>query len=177
MAEDAPGWSTRRLDRGTDVVEMDCGDEPWGQSVTDFLVNDALEQQEWLGSRTTLFYYDGKLVGYVTLAATVLELRQAQQVARQPGIEELRRDLIPSVLIARFGVHKSHQRKGFGRRIFDWTLAEVIQSSIAARLLILHVDRENTGGRKFWQACGFRSGSGGKNILMWLDLYPFVANG
>ena len=60
---------------------MDCGDEPWGQSVTDFLVNDALEQQEWLGSRTTLFYYDGKLVGYVTLAATVLELRQAQQVA------------------------------------------------------------------------------------------------
>ena len=35
-----------------------------------------------------------------------------------------------------------------GRRIFDWALAEVIQSSVGARLLILHVDRDNRGGRE-----------------------------
>ena len=176
MVEDVERWSVRRLDRGTDVVDMDCGDEPWGQSVTDFLVDDALEQQEWLGSKTTLFYHNAGLVGYVTLAASVLEVGQAQEVARQPGIAEIGRDLIPSVLIARFGVHKDHQRKGYGRRIFDWALAEVIQSSVGARLLILHVDRENRGGREFWKSCGFRSGGGTSNILMWLDLYPFVAD-
>ena len=155
---------------------MDCGDEPWGRTVTDFLVNDALEQQELLGSKTTLFYYKEDLVGYVTLAASLLELRQAQRVARQPGIEEIGRDLIPSVLIARFGVHKDHQRRRYGRRIFDWALAEVIQGSVGARLMILHVDKENRGGREFWKACGFRSGGGAKNILMWLDLYPFVSD-
>ena len=175
MVEDTERWSVRRLNRDTEVSAINCGDEPWGQSVTEFLVSDALEQQELLGSKTTLFYYDQDLVGYVTLATSVLELQQAQQVARQPGIEEIGRDLIPSVLIARFGVDKEHQRKGHGRRIFDWSLAEVIQSSVGARLLILHVDKENKGGREFWKACGFRSGAGKKNILMWLDLYPFVS--
>ncbi len=130
MVEDPDRWSAGRLDRGTDVSAMDCGDEPWARSVTEFLVSDALEQQEWLGSKTTLFYYDQEMVGYVTLATSVLELRQAQQVSQQPGIEEIGRSLIPSVLIARFGVHKSHQRRGYGRRIFDWVLAEVTQSSV-----------------------------------------------
>ena len=106
MVEDTERWSVRRLNRDTEVSAINCGDEPWGQSVTEFLVSDALEQQELLGSKTTLFYYDQDLVGYVTLATSVLELQQAQQVARQPGIEEIGRDLIPSVLIARFGVDK-----------------------------------------------------------------------
>ena len=98
-------------------------------------------------------------------------------MAKQPRIAELGRDLLPSVLIARFGVHKDHQGTRYGRKMFDWVLAEVIQSSIGARLLILHVDKDNKGGRGFWKACGSRSGAGARNILMWLDLYPFVPEG
>ena len=106
----------------------------------------------------------------------MLEIQQAQRVAHHPGITEMGRDLIPRVLIARCGVHNDHNRKGYGRKIFDWVLVEVIQSSIGARLLILHVDKDNKGGRAFWKTCGFRSGAGGKNILMWLDLYIYADN-
>ena len=70
---------------------------------------------------------------------------------------------------------QDHQRKGYGRKMLDWVLAEVIQSSIGARQLILHVDKDNRGGRQFWRTYGFRNGAGAKNILMWLDLYPFTA--
>ena len=134
MVEDTGSWEIRRIDGDADVSGMNCGEERWSQAVTEFLVNDALEQQEWLFSKTTLFYYQRSLVGYVTLAAVVLELRQAQRVGRQPGIAEIGRDLLPSVLIARFGVHKDHHRQGYGRKIFDWVLAEVTQSSVGARL-------------------------------------------
>lgn len=153
---------------------MDCGDEPWGQSVTDFLINDALQQQDLFFSKTTLFYYDDVLVGFVTLVSSVLEVSHAPAVTHRPGISDFvsrpGRSLIPSVLIARFGVHRDYQRQGIGRTMFDWTLAEVMESGIGTRLLILHVSREHLGGREFWRACGFRPGSGGVNILMWLDL-------
>ena len=175
MVGDAERWSIRRLDSSANIAELDCGRDPWGRSVTDFLVEDALEQQNWLMNKTTLFYYDRNMVGYVTLAASVLELRHAGGVRSQPGIGEIGRDLIPSVLIARFGVHKDHQRKGYGRRMFSWVLAEVFQSNIGTRMLILHVDKDNTGGRRFWKQSGFRPGSGGGNILMWLDLYEYQA--
>ena len=58
MVNDPTLWRIRRIGSGVDVSYMQCGDEPWGQSVADFLVSDALEQQEWLFSKTTLFYYD-----------------------------------------------------------------------------------------------------------------------
>lgn len=175
MADDPTLWRIRRIDSGVDVSHLNCGEESWGQSITNFLLNDALEQQEWLFSKTTLFYYDHDLIGYVTLVASTMELKDAQQIKTQPGIAEIGRDVIPSVLIARFGVHQNHQRKGYGRIMFDWVLAEVIQSNVGARLLILHVDGDNKGGREFWKACDFRNGAGAKNILMWLDLYPFAA--
>ncbi len=176
MVEEIRRWSVRRLDRDAVVSGIDFGDEPWGQSVTEFLIDDALEQQQLLASKTTLFYYDQELVGFATLVASSLELQHAKAVAGQPGIAEIGRDVFPSVLIARFGVHKNHQRSGYSRRIFDWVLADVVQSNIGARFLILHVEKENRGGQAFWSACGFRKGSGGKRILMWLDLYPFVAD-
>ena len=62
MIDDPKLWNVRQLDRDANVSDMNCGDEPWGQSVTEFLVNDALEQQEWLINKTTLFYYDQNLV-------------------------------------------------------------------------------------------------------------------
>ena len=102
-----------------------------------------------------------------------LGLRQARGVSRQPSVAEIGRDLIPSVLLARFGVHKDHHRAGYGRKMFDWVLAEVIQSNFGARLLILHVDRDNKGAREFWKAVGFRKGAGTSNVLMWLDLYGY----
>lgn len=172
MVQDAGRWSVRRLDRRSDVAAMDCGEDAWGQSVTEFLVEDTFERQELLLNRTTLFYYDDILIGYVTLASALLEVRQAARVAQQPGISEIGREIVPSVLIARFGVHKDHQRRGYGRRMFDWVLAEVFQGSVGTRLLILHVDKENAGGRSFWKECGFRGGAVRKSILMWLDLYP-----
>ena len=74
MVGDTERWSIRRLDSSANIAVIDCGGDPWGQSVTDFLVEDALEQQVWLMSKTTLFYYDKNVIGYVTLAASVLEL-------------------------------------------------------------------------------------------------------
>ena len=176
MVGDTERWTVRRLDRGADVADMNCGDDPWGRSVTDFLVSDALDQQEWLMSKTTLFYYNESLIGYATLAASVLELGHARGVSRRPGIDEIGRDLIPSVMVARFGVHRDQHRQGYGRRMLDWVLAEVIQSNIGARLLILHVDKDNTGAREFWKAASFRKGSGSRKILMWLDLHGYRLN-
>ena len=175
MFGDAQRWSIRRLSGDANIADMDCGDDPWGRSVTEFLLTDALEQQAMLMSKTTLFYFDQNMIGYVTLAASVLELKHADRVRRQPGIGEIGFDLIPSALIARFGVHKGQHRKGHGRRMFSWVLAEVIQSNIGARLLILHVDKDNKGGREFWKGIGFRQGSSARNILMWLDLYEYRA--
>ncbi|MDP6073242.1 MAG: hypothetical protein QGG34_17115 [SAR202 cluster bacterium] len=71
MVEGTDRWSIRRLDGEVDTSEFDSGDEPWGRSIADFLTNDALEQQEWLMSKTTLFYNDDSLVGYVTLATSL----------------------------------------------------------------------------------------------------------
>jgi len=45
------------------------------------------------------------------------------------------------------------------------------------RLMILHVDKDNNGGRAFWRQIGFRQGAGAKNILMWLDLFEYGASG
>ncbi len=120
MNEDPGRWSIRRLDGEVDTSDFDSGDEPWGRSITDFLINDALEQQKWLMSKAMLFYNDDSLLGYVTLAASLLEISQAGRVRRQPGLALIGRDSIPSVLIARFGIHKDHQRKGYGNRMFSW---------------------------------------------------------
>lgn len=112
-----------------DLERFGCGD----RAMNRFLKREALEEQSGGLNITVLLYYDGLLTGFCSICADAIKLTDEEQ-------GELPYNVIPAVKIARIGVDKRMQKRGFGIFLVDYVkdLAyELSETKLGVRFVTL----------------------------------------
>ncbi len=112
MMVDPSKLEPRKLTLESNLIGFDCGDN----DLIDFLLHDALEYQENYLAHTTLLYFDGKLIGYYTLAcdAIRLDVIEKKTFKKQKNIYSY-----PAIKLARIAFIKEYQNQGCGSFILN----------------------------------------------------------
>jgi ribosomal protein S18 acetylase RimI-like enzyme len=140
------------LTRTSSIGEFRCGSEEWEQDCTDFLFNDALNQQERALSRTYLFVdSSGHVLAYAAILASSLQRAPDGSLAG----EKMPYPIAPAMLIGRIAVAERHQRRGIGKYVMSWLRNQARQLPVGCRFLILDVDVRNERAVAFYKSAGF----------------------
>ena len=129
------------------TASFDCG----RQSLNDFLIRRALENQKGGKSRTYVALRDGAVVAFYSLApASVSYADVTDRIARGQGSQE-----IPVILLARLAVSLTEQGRGLGRYMLLDALRRSIEGAdvIGGRAVLVHVEDERA--RSFHLHHGF----------------------
>ena len=172
MSGDTSRFTMTKLAATDDLSAFSCGSLEWEKDVSDFLKEDALEQQE-MGLNVTWLCHSGELlVGFTSLVASSVQLKEFSWKNRF-GLGQVKRSDVPCILIAQFGVNEGSQGQGIGKFMLSWVRGAAIDSSIGVKLLTLHVENKNKSGRQFWVSQGFINfppEGGSKQSFMVYDL-------
>ena len=164
----------KKLESGDDINAFHCGDSDWEKEIVAFLVEDALNQQKKGLSATWLCVQGIEIAGYTSLVASTLKIEHSSKWKALLNIGEIKRDLIPSGLIAQFGVAERYKRQGIGKWMVSFIRGAALKSEFGIKLLTLHVNNNNIAGKYFWDSMGFTKfepESGSKYSYMIHDLY------
>ena len=118
------------------IAEFDCGKEP----LNDFLIKYALQNQSRGGARTYVLTRGARVIGYFSLApGSIVPEEASARVMKGQG-----RYPVPIILMARFAVDISEQRKGFGTALFRDALRRALAGSeaIGGRAFLVHAKDE-----------------------------------
>ena len=135
-----------RLSESHDTSKFSCGQA----DLDTFIQKEALDfQKEALGI-THLFYYDNKLVGFVTLSMADIR-KKILPDGISPDISIKNN---PALLIGRLGVTKEKQGRKIGTFICNWSRAKALTNLewIGCRFLIVDAKPDTT---IFYKKCGF----------------------
>ena len=167
-------YSIKKLDNSDDVGLFSCGNNEWDKDISEFLIEDALNQQIKGLNVTWLCQKGTEIVGYTSLVSSTLKIEKSSRWKAILNIGEIKRDYVPCGLIAQFGVASDFQRQGVGKFMLSFIRGAAIESEFGIKLLTLHVHKDNTAGRDFWESMGFqifKPASGGKYRFMVHDLF------
>jgi ribosomal protein S18 acetylase RimI-like enzyme len=103
----------------------------------DFLANDALRRQAENVAQTALAFYDGVLVGYVTIMTDAIVLSPEERTGLE--LREPSYPVVPALKIARLAVRKEFrlQNRGIGCALvkYAWARAFGVAELVGCRLL------------------------------------------
>jgi GNAT superfamily N-acetyltransferase len=159
--------SNRKLESADDLSGFKCDlDDRLG--CDDFIHKEdeaKLYQKERHGI-TYLFFYEGAVVGYVTLAMSSIPAKRMDKRFR----DSIRLKFYPSLLIGRLAVENNWRRKGIGKYLSDWCLgvAIVFSEKVGCRYVIVETDESNIS---FYESCDFKRGKEldeDKEKLVWM---------
>jgi GNAT superfamily N-acetyltransferase len=160
--------SNRKLDFIDDLSDFKC-DQDDRLGCDDFIHKEyeaKLYQKERFGI-TYLFFYEGDVIGYVTLAMSSIPAKRMDKRFK----ESVSLRFYPSLLIGRLAVGNDWRRKGVGKYLSDWCLglAITLSEEVGCRYVILETDQSNAD---FYERCGFKRGKEldedtGKSIWMY----------
>jgi GNAT superfamily N-acetyltransferase len=122
-----------KLNDRVDLTSFTCGDE----IIDSFLMNDAKEFQKDHIAKTYLFYLEGTLVSFVSLANGCID---AAYVEPRSGRQEFQPQKYPALLIAQMGTHKNFQKKGIGEIMLNFSFAIALQLCEIVGCRVVRVD-------------------------------------
>ncbi|MHB8105206.1 MAG: GNAT family N-acetyltransferase [Dehalococcoidales bacterium] len=167
-------YTIKKLGTNDSVRSFSCGRSEWDKDINDFLIDDALNQQNQGFNVTWLCLKGTQIVGYTSLVSSTLKIEESSRWKEAFNIGEIKRDHIPCGLIAQFGIATDFQRQGIGNYLLSFIRGAAIASGFGIKLLTLHVHRGNEVGRLFWESMGFvifKPASGDKYQFMIHDLF------
>jgi ribosomal protein S18 acetylase RimI-like enzyme len=138
--------------------------QSYEKDLSDFLVEDALENQRKNVSVTYLWFHigTGKLLGYITLLSDSLALKKLdpklKESFRMKGIDY---PTLPALKIGRVCIDDRYRRKGIGTQMFYFTLNIMIQLNYKVGCRFITLDaKENRDDQKnnsvhFYKKLGF----------------------
>lgn len=142
MASADPLLGPFLLDPTHAVERFDCG----VAALNDYLVRQALVDQRTGKSRTYVATRAGFVVAYFSLAAASLTPDDAtERAARGQGSQD-----VPAILLARFAVAASEQRRGVGRAMLLEALARCAQAAEIVGVRVVLVHAKDDGPRAFY---------------------------
>jgi ribosomal protein S18 acetylase RimI-like enzyme len=144
--------------------------------LSNFLVDDALNNQNIKISKTYLAFKNENLVGYITLLNDSIHLEgDLKQIFREKGVHY---KSLPALKIGRLAVVEDFQRQGIGSELISFSI--VISSKLneysACRFIVLDAKRNMDNGKNplhFYKKIGFRILKEREKgtIPMYLDLF------
>ena len=149
MASSDPLLGPAPLEAAHAVGGFDCG----VVALNDYLVTQALADQQGGKSRTFVAIRAGRVVAYFSLAAASIAPEEAtERAAKGQGAQA-----IPAILLARFAVDESEQRRGIGRAMLLDALARCAQAAdvIGVRVVLVHA--KDDGPRTFYARHDFEA--------------------
>ena len=143
--------------------------------LNDFLINDALNSQNLLISRTYLCYYGEALVGFLTLVTDTIEVKLVEAL---DGVDGYQYSKYPCIKIARIAVDLDYAGRGIGRFLLLWAVGTVYRVSrvIGCRYITVDAKRESV---QFYEKNGFKliKRYAERNFPpMYLNMYPIILN-
>ena len=143
--------------------------------LNDFLINDALNSQNFLISRTYLCYYDEALVGFLTLVTDTIEVKLIEAL---DGVDGYQYSKYPCIKIARIAVDSDYVGKGIGRFLLLWAVGTVYRVSrvVGCRYITVDAKRESV---LFYEKNGFKiiKRYAERNFPpMYLNMYSIIIN-
>jgi len=141
--------------------------------LNDFLINDALHDQDEMISRTYLCCLNKSITGFFTIVADTIEV---QAIDEADGIDEYPYHKYPSIKIARLAVDETCKRQGFGR---FWGMAAIglalsVSGTIGCRYLTVDSKPESIS---FYERLGLRVVERYRQTdfpKMYIDMQPVV---
>lgn len=94
--------------------------------LNDFLVNDALRDQENMMSKTYLCFWKESFVGFMTLLADTIEVRV---IPESEGVVGCPYSKYPAIKIGRFAVDRNYERRGIGSFLLKAAIGKTIALS------------------------------------------------
>lgn len=120
-----------------------CGEH----GLDSFLRSDAANLHSDHLSHTNLLFHEDfpSVVGYITLSNDAIPLKTSE-IGDLGLAYEIELSAFPAVKIGRLAVHQYLQRQGFGKRIIDLTIGELVgaQTVTTGRMLITDAINEST---------------------------------
>ena len=141
--------------------------------LNDFLINDALEDQENMISRTYLVFWKENFVGFVTLIADTIGVQLIHESERVDGYEYTK---YPAIKIGRFAVDRSYERMGIGRFLLLASIGKAISISKEIGCRYITVDSKR-GSIDFYKKHNFMEveGHGSDDFpKLYLNMYPII---
>ncbi|WP_409200268.1 N-acetyltransferase [Methanobrevibacter sp. DSM 116169] len=120
-------YTFEKLTDKYDLSEFDCGEK----DLTNFLRNDALNQQAINLNATQLIVCDDEIIGFVTLLADKLRIKLVDDEVKQsvkeqiPNLKE-----VPAVKIGRFAISKKYSNHGIGMDVMRQIIGEIVKISL-----------------------------------------------
>ncbi len=122
----------------------------------DFLIDDALKQQEDTISTTYLFFYnpENKLVGYITLLADRVNINGTDL---EPLFEKKGVDFkpLPALKIGKLCVHKDYEGRKVGSEMIFFAMKQLVDFSNRAGFRFLIVNAKATA-KGFYERLNFK---------------------
>jgi len=119
------------------------GFESTSPELNEFLKEDALKNQEELISKTYLYCYSNRLVGYVTFTTDIVKKKDVQEEEHI----EIQYKEYPAIKIARLAVDKRYKRRGVGRFLLLAAVGKALKISeeVGCRFITVDSKQESTG--------------------------------
>jgi len=136
------------LNEDIDVSAFQCR-EP---DLTEFLIEDALENQDARLSVTRIVSYEGRVVGFFTLTNDCI-IRKS--VSDEDGEEWYPYPHYPALKIARLATHQEYEGRGIGRVMLLKTMAIAMRLSCYVGCRMITVDSKPDSER-FYLKYGFQ---------------------
>lgn len=145
------------LNEKHDLSKFICDSE----DLTNFLKNDALNQQKEKLNVTQLVICDNEIIGYASLLADTIVLKNVKEKKIRKVIKSKlnttnKKRLIPAIKIGRFAINKKYSNKGLGRHILYnilQTINKISEESIGVRFVVV----EGSHVLNFYKKIGFEN--------------------
>jgi GNAT superfamily N-acetyltransferase len=148
------------LNKAHEIADFDCGKAP----LNEYLVKYALQSHAGGGARSYVLTRGNRVVGYYSLApASVSPEDVPERMMKGQG-----RYPVPAVLMARFAVDQSEQRKGYGRALFRDAVRRALSGAeiIGGRVFLVHA--KDSEARAFYLKRGLEESPTNPLHLLWL---------
>lgn len=105
------------------------------QGMNSFVKDEAYDEQSSGLNRTSLLFYDDNLVGYVSLCADSIKLKEDElENAHLPY------ETVPAIKVARLAIHKTFHRKGLGKYLINYAVSRAFKTREFCGVKFLTVD-------------------------------------
>ncbi|KZX12322.1 GNAT family N-acetyltransferase [Methanobrevibacter curvatus] len=125
------------LNENHDLNDFDCGNE----DLNEFLKKDSLFQKNIMLNTAYLAFYNGKIVGFLTISSDSLNLKKlGNKYKERFQDKEVGYKTFPTIKLGRFAVDKNFQDGGIGRVLIMWLINFAIQNSEKIGFRFINID-------------------------------------
>lgn len=142
------------------ITDFKCGKDQFDE----YIKKTAHEDQRNNVGRVWLFYYNGKMIGYVTLAMSQLHKTEHSLLGNISS-----HGYIPGLLLGQMARHEDFKGRGIGDIMKDWVILQGVELSkkIGCRLIILQSDEDKVERYKEWSFVLIPASRRKKNMMFY----------